>query len=279
VHNPNTTTSSSSTNIDETLPQDFDTTPIQLPDHIINPSTNQITQESPDINQPMQDSVSSDISSSQINVYITLEKKGVIQYSSTGNTQLTPEARDIYRSFQPKPQLKETKHEPVDNEMELDSDTVNTTSNNTSYIVGTLAVNPTTEILEPHQSHLVVGSENDQEITVFATLTSEKGTKTLHIINEKTTTKLSEKQPISGENKGQYAKTISPPLTVNSHEFIEDEATTQYVNTPDVKEKLMDLKKETERYVPIAYDSTGITKNDLQDLGNAINTTNHEEVD
>jgi len=171
--------------------------------------------------------------------------------------------------------------------MELDSDTVNTTSNNTSYIVGTLAVNPTTEILEPHQSHLVVGSENDQEITVFATLTSEKGTKTLHIINEKTTTKLSEKQ-VSGKEKGQYVRPISPNLKVKREDFeIHDEGT-EYVNDPDIKQKLSNVKKETERFESISYNSTGITSDDLTDISNiknimAINEQNklkdHEEVD
>jgi len=113
---------------------------------------------------------------------------------------------------------------------------------------------------------LIVGSENTNgDVTINAILTSEKGMK-VGIASFHSTTKLSDTQPISGETKGQYAKVITPCMYVKEEDFVLHAVATEYANTPEIKGKLQEMQKISDRYVPVKYNTEGITIEILQNI-------------
>ena len=201
-------------------------------------------------------------------------KKGIVQHAKngTGEEQLTEQAREIHRFIHmPKIQVK-NEEKPVEEVYKVAPSNINWLFGesdeylrNRPLIAGTLVVAEQTEVQTTEQKHIVVATASNNEPTLEVTsyLTSEKGN--TFLAGVVTTVKIADTQEISGDNKkGQYAKIIIPPYRVDATLFVEHEKATQVVNTPKYREKLDDMREESEQFEPNVYTGIGITHDHLR---------------
>src|SRR5271155_2414805 len=237
-------------------------------------STSQSTDQSSQTNENI-DNQSSNIQTSfspETENFCKFEKEGLIEFNYQTNTKLTKEAHEINRARQPKLILK---NDDTNNSFEkapLNEDNYDSfeITQKKPFLIGTLSIDHETEVLTPQQQHLTIAKDNDENVTVFALFTSEKGTKT-GISNIPTTIKVSETQ-VSGEKKNQYICAIIPPLNVDKADFNEKEDASNYIDN-DIQNKINDLEIQANKFQPINYNGKGITMNDLEDISYIKSTT------
>src|SRR5271155_448161 len=176
-----------------------------------------------------------------------LDKK-LIEYEDTkelknsGNLRLTHQGYKLYSKIHA---------QPLVNKTTSDSDVL--------YEVGILKADlENTIILLPSQTHLIVAFDSQNNTrTAIGFLTSE---------NSKTTTKLSNSQPISDDpTKAQYIKRLRSTLNIENKDFSKHEKATFYIQDKELYSTLDEIRQEyTLESIP--YNGKGVDVQDLQKL-------------